>query len=157
MSIEPTVPVRIPRGQDRFGEQHDVGNGSLTFKVTGPESHGALLIAELAHHTPGGPPRHVHPHQDEWFSVIEGHYQIVVGDGLFDLEPGDSVFGPRGVPHTWAYVGGGGGRLLIIVSPAWQMEEFLRALSDQQQMAPQDPEFWQRYGLELLGPPILAD
>src|SRR6185437_12028518 len=113
MSAEPTTPVRIPRGQDRFNEQHDVGIGILSFKVTEQESQGALLIAELAHHTPGGPPRHVHPNQDEWFVVVEGHYQIAVGDRLFDLEPGDSVFGPRQVPHTWAYVGGEAGRMVF--------------------------------------------
>src|SRR6185503_135902 len=138
-------PVRIPRGQDRFNEQHDVGIGILSFKVTEQESQGALLIAELAHHTPGGPPRHVHPNQDEWFVVVEGHYQIAVGDRLFDLEPGDSVFGPRQVPHTWAYVGGEAGRMVFVISPAGQMEDFLRALGQARQMAPQDPLFWQRY------------
>jgi mannose-6-phosphate isomerase-like protein (cupin superfamily) len=157
MSTEPATAVYLRRGHDRFDEQHDMGIGRLSFKVTDAESQGALVICEIAHHTPGGPPRHVHPEQDEWFTVIEGHYQITVGEELFDLEPGDSVFGPRGVSHTWAYVGSGGGRLLFVISPAGQMEDFLRALSDSQQMAPQDPAFWQRYGLELLGPPLLAD
>ena len=156
MAGEPAVPVRIPRGQDRFNQKHDMGIGILSFKVTEQESQGALLIAELAHHTPGGPPRHVHPIQDEWFSVVEGHYQIAVGDQLFDLGPGESVFGPRQVPHTWAYVGGEAGRMVFVISPAGQMEDFLRALGQAKQMAPQDPMFWQRYGLELIGPPILA-
>jgi hypothetical protein len=86
MSAEPAAPVYLPRGQDRFNQPQDVGIGFLSFKVTGPESQGGLLIAELAHHTAGGPPRHVHPQQDEWFSVVEGHYQIAMGDQLFDWD-----------------------------------------------------------------------
>jgi mannose-6-phosphate isomerase-like protein (cupin superfamily) len=155
MTAEPAVPIFLPRGQDRFNEPQNIGIGILSFKVTGPESQGGLLIAELAHHTPGGPPRHVHPQQDEWFSVVEGHYRIAVGDHVFDLGPGDSVYGPRGVPHTWAYVGGDAGRMVFVISPAGQMEDFLRALGQAKQMAPQDPAFWQRFGLELAGPPLL--
>jgi len=100
MSAEPASPVYLLRGHDRFNQSQDVGIGVLSFKVTRQESQCGLLIAELVHHTPGGLPRHVHSQHDEWFSVIEGNYQIAVGNQLFDLGPGDSVFGPREVPHT---------------------------------------------------------
>jgi quercetin dioxygenase-like cupin family protein len=131
-----------------------MGAGVMTFKVTAAESDGALLIVELAHHTAGGPPRHRHPQQDEWFYVTAGHYLVVVGDERFELGPGDAAFGPRGIPHTWAYRGGEPGRIVLVVSPAGQLEDFLRALSTLHAFAPPDPAFWQRYGLELLGPPL---
>jgi mannose-6-phosphate isomerase-like protein (cupin superfamily) len=155
MSAEPAVPMLLARDQDRFNQRHDLGIGTMSFKVTAPESNGGLVIIEIVHHMAGGPPRHVHPNQDEWFYVVEGQYRIAVGDQLFDLGPGNSMLGPRRVPHTWAHVGGEAGRIVFVVSPAGQIEGFLRALSEAQQMAPQDPTFWQRYDLELAGPPIL--
>lgn len=150
----PASPIFVPRDRDRHDEPHDVGIGRLSFKVTAAESQGDLVVAELAHHAPGGPPLHVHPQQDEWFYVTAGRYVIVAGELRFDLGPGDAVFGPRGVPHTWAYVGGEPGRIVFAVAPAARIEEFLRALSRSTAMAPQDAEFWRRYGLEVAGPPI---
>jgi mannose-6-phosphate isomerase-like protein (cupin superfamily) len=126
----------------------------MSFKVTAADSQGALVIAEIAHHTPGGPPCHIHPQQDEWFYVAAGHYVVAAGDEQFDLGPGDSAFGPRGIPHTWAYVGGEPGSIVFAVSPAEQIEDFLRALSQMTAMAPQEPAFWTRFGMELVGPPL---
>jgi mannose-6-phosphate isomerase-like protein (cupin superfamily) len=156
MTSTPSPAAFVPRGRDRFDGRHNLGIGTLSFKVTTADSQGALVIIEIAHHTPGGPPRHVHPTQDEWFSVIEGAYIVEAGGQRFELGPGDSVFGPRGVPHTWAYTGGDPGRMLFVVSPAEQIEAFLRALSQSGAMAPQDPTFWHLYGLELVGPPLLT-
>jgi mannose-6-phosphate isomerase-like protein (cupin superfamily) len=145
---------RIGRHGDRFGERHDLGIGGLTFKVVGQDCHGGLLAVELAHHTAGGPPRHVHHEQDEWFYVLEGQYLVEVGGELFRLESGDSAFGPRAVPHTWAFAGGQQGRMMFVVTPAGQLEAFLRELSRMGAMAPQDPAFWPPYGMELVGPPL---
>jgi len=156
MATERAAPFFLSRDQDRFNEPKDIGIGLLSFKVTGAESQGGLFIGELVHHAPGGPPRHIHPYQDEWFSVLEGHYRIVVGDQLFELEPGDSVYGPRGVVHTWAHIGDETGRMMFVISPSGKMEGFLSALGRAKQLAPQEPTFWQRYDLELAGPPILS-
>lgn len=139
---------------DRFGECHDLGTGRLTFKVVAQDSQGSLLAVELTHRTRGGPPRHVHDEQDEWFYVLEGQYLVEVGGQQFRLEPGDSAFGPRGVPHAWAFAGGTQGRMVFVVTPAGRLEAFLRELSRMGAMAPQDPAFWPPYDLELIGPPL---
>jgi mannose-6-phosphate isomerase-like protein (cupin superfamily) len=54
----------------------------------------------------------VHVSQDEWFYVLQGDYVVEVGGNRFDLGPGDSVLAPRGIPHVWAHVGEGIGRML---------------------------------------------
>ncbi|HUG15271.1 MAG TPA: cupin domain-containing protein [Thermomicrobiales bacterium] len=154
MSASPGQPVHVPRGQDRCGEYHNLGIGILTFKVATADSDGALLVVELAHHTQGGPARHLHHAQDEWFYVAEGAYVIEVGSERFYIHPGDAVFGPRGVPHTWAHIGETLGRIVFVVSPAGQLEAFFRALSAINAVAPQDPAFWPPFGMELVGPPI---
>ncbi len=156
----PDTPMRafwVARGDDRFGEHHSLGIGVLSFKVSTKDSHGALLVIELAHHEKGGPARHFHNEQDEWFYVVEGEYVIEVGQERFRLKPGDSLFAPRKVPHAWAYVGDQPGRIVIALTPAGQMEAFLGELSKANAMAPQDPAFWRAYGMELVGPPLAVE
>jgi len=45
-----------------------------------------------------------------------------------ELAPGDSVLGPRRVPHAFAFVGNTTGKLLVGFTPAGKMEEFFREL-----------------------------
>jgi quercetin dioxygenase-like cupin family protein len=145
---------RVARGEDRFGERRGVGIGTFSFKVTSADSGGALLVVEIAHHAKGGPARHVHHNQDEWFHVTEGEYIIEIGGERHRLGPGDSAFGPRGVPHGWAYVGEGPGRITFVVAPAGRLEEFFHEITGADAMAPQDPAFWPPYDLALTGPPL---
>lgn len=145
---------RVARGEDRFAEQRGVGIGTLSFKVSTADSGGALLIVEIAHHGKGGPARHLHHNQDEWFHVIEGEYILEVGDERYRLGPGDSAFGPRGVQHGWVHVTDGPGRITFVVAPAGRLEEFFYEITKADAMAPQDPAFWPPYDMALVGPPL---
>lgn len=42
---------------------------------------------------------HSHPNYEEYWFVIEGKGQITIGDEVYNVEPGDLVITPRGVPH----------------------------------------------------------
>ena len=64
---------------------------------------------------------------------------------------------PRGVPHVWACVGNGPGRLLIAFSPAGLMEPFFREVTRANAMPPQDPALWRTHGMELLGLPLTVE
>jgi quercetin dioxygenase-like cupin family protein len=44
----------------------------FAFKVLTRDTNGELFIIEHTTRQKGGPPHHIHPHQDEWFYVIEG-------------------------------------------------------------------------------------
>ena len=145
---------RVGSGEDRFGEHRSLGIGNLTFKVSTADSGGALVVCEIAHYAKGGPPRHVHHNQDEWFHVIEGEYVIEIGAERFHLTPGDSAFGPRGVPHGWAHMGDGAGRIAFVAAPAGRLEEFFLEITKAGAMAPEDPAFWPPYDAELTGPPL---
>ena len=143
----------VSAGQDRFGEHRGLGVSHIDFKVL-PEDGSGLLILENTFHAKGGPARHLHYEQDEYFYALEGEFWLEVGDESFRLEPGDSLFAPRGVPHVWAHVGDGHGRILITFSPAGRMEAFFRIVTQANAMPPQDPELWRAHGMELLGPPL---
>ena len=81
---------------------------------------------------------------------------MAIGETEWTLNPGDSITAPRQVPHVWAYQGGGIGRILIAFLPAGQMEAFFREVTQRNGMPPREPELWQRYGMELLGPPLMV-
>jgi quercetin dioxygenase-like cupin family protein len=151
----PGIPpaLRVAAGQDRFGEQRGLGISSIDFKVTSQDSSG-LFILENTFHAKGGPARHLHYDQDEWFYALEGEFIVEVGPERLRLLPGDSLLAPRRVPHVWAYVGDMRGRILIAFLPAGKMEAFFREVTKADAMPPQDTELWRAHGMELLGPPL---
>ena len=145
----------VPAGEDRFGEAHSRGYSSILFKVMPRETDGGLFIIEHANLVKGGPPFHLHVHQEEWFYVVEGEVLFQVGDSRKRLRAGDSILGPRGVPHAFSSVGEKPGRMLIAFSPAGKMEEFFRATAIPNPPN-QDEAFFRRYGMELVGPSPFA-
>jgi mannose-6-phosphate isomerase-like protein (cupin superfamily) len=59
--------------------------------------------------------------KDEWFHCAAGEYVVEIGNQRFEFGPGDSVLGPRRVPHAFAFVGNTAGNLLIGFTPAGRM------------------------------------
>jgi mannose-6-phosphate isomerase-like protein (cupin superfamily) len=145
--------LRVAAGDDRFGEHRGLGISTIAFKVV-PQDSGGLLILENTFHAKGGPPRHLHIDQDEWFYAVEGEFLIEVGQERFRMKPGDSLLAPRRVPHVWAYVGDARGRMLITFMPAGKMEAFFREVTKANAMPAQDPALWRAHGMELVGPPL---
>ena len=88
-----------------------------------------------------------------FFYVLEGQYVFEVGDERVELNSGDCVLAPKLVPHVWAYVGEGVGRILVAFTPAGQMEAFFnepRKPGDHNY----DVEIHRKHNLEVLGPPL---
>jgi quercetin dioxygenase-like cupin family protein len=148
--------LRVAAGEDQFGEYRGLGVSSIAFKVTSQDPSG-LFVLENTFHKKGGPARHLHYNQDEWFYAVEGEFIVEVGAERIRLKPGDSLLAPRKVPHVWAFVGDTQGRILIAFMPAGNMEAFFREVTKANAMPPQDPELWRAYGMELLGPPLSID
>ena len=89
------------------------GGDRIHVKVATQDSGGALFMTEQPIERRGsGPPKHYHEEQDEWFYCLAGEYVVEIGDQRFRLGPGDSVLGPRRVPHAFVYDGAGPGRIL---------------------------------------------
>jgi quercetin dioxygenase-like cupin family protein len=151
--VENDGELKVPAGSDRSGELRSLGISTIAFKAASAGGEGVFAL-ENTFHARGGPARHLHREQDEWFYCLEGEFRFEIGEAKFSLHPGDSVLGPRKVPHVWAYVGGETGRILVVFSPAGAMEAFFREVTKANAMPPQDPELWRAHGMELLGPPM---
>ncbi len=142
----------VAAGTDRYGERRGMGMNRIDFKVT--PQHGAdILIIENTFYAPGGPARHLHYRQDEWFYPITGQFVFEIGDEKRLLQPGDSLLAPRNVPHVWAFRGEGEGKILVGFSPAGQMQAFFDLMLTTNAL-PKDPAVWHEHGMKLLGPPL---
>ena len=150
-------PFWVRQNQDRLGAVLRLGISDVFIKVATADSGANLFVAEMVHHAKGGPGRHFHPDQDEWFYVVEGKYIFEIGQERIHLQAGDSCFGPRKVPHVWTFVGNQVGRILFVFTPAGQMEAFFQETGQSNAMPPQDPDFFRTYGMELVGPPLAIE
>ncbi|MDB5526182.1 MAG: Cupin 2 conserved barrel domain protein [Rhizobium sp.] len=148
---------KIDFGQDRFGEPTRFLNGRFDCKVSAKDTNGAFLIFDTFRDSLGGPPLHYHELQDEWFMVLEGSFLFQVGDSMLRLGPGDSIFGPRMVPHAFRNLVAPA-RMLIAYSPALRMEEFFRAGLGPGTAASAEFEALHRaHNIINVGPPLSAE
>ena len=146
------TPLLVPAGQ---GKTVNVIGNTLTLRVHGRDTGGVLSVVESVDQKGGGPPPHIHHREDETFQILEGEYEFTCGGKTFIARQGATVFAPRGVPHSYRYVGQSPGRMMLTLTPAGfeQFFEEVGALSPQQQEIPRVMEIAKRYGLEFLPPP----
>ena len=79
VSKPPTLPATMLRaGEDLEGFRRGLGISVITFKVV-PTATSDLLVLENTFHAKGGPARHLHYDQDEWFYAAEGEFVIEIG------------------------------------------------------------------------------
>ena len=109
---EPTPAISIRRASDPAAS---IGVGEVGY-LSPPDatSLGQILLIEA----PGyRTPVHVHHRTDETFYVLSGRLTLWVDGQTHELEAGDYVHIPRGVPHAQGNRGEASTHLLMTVSP----------------------------------------
>lgn len=139
--------------EDRFGEVHSPAYTEILFKTSTAETPSLFAIEHTGIQPGWGPPLHMHLAQEELFYVLGGEVLFQVGEERMTLKAGDSILGPRNVPHAFTAVGPQPARMLIVFTPGGQMEQFFRetAASGNRQMVGSV-----RYGVKVVGPPLSA-
>jgi len=150
--------VHVAAGCDRHAHRQAMiwGLIPLAIKLSGEDTGGELLVFQHTNMGKGGPPRHVHHAQDEWFYVVAGEFAAEVGDEKFRLKPGDSLFAPRQVPHAWACISDSPGTLITTVSPVGSFETFIRDTARHATL-PTEEEIartFSKHDMTVLGPPL---
>jgi quercetin dioxygenase-like cupin family protein len=132
----------------------------LVFKVTGEETGGAFdyFIVEVAPH--GGPPLHVHHHQEETIHVLKGQYKIRIGDEVFRCSEGGFAYLPSGVPHAFLNLTDQPGEVIVVYTPGGG-HKFYEELGPMSRNGSPDPKLiaalFEKYDMTLLGPPLSPD
>ena len=155
----PGKGFRVGARQDRYDEELLVMGGRFSLKVSSRDTGGDLCIYDTVREQKGGPALHRHHFQDEWFYVIQGQFIVRVGEEVLTLQPGDSAFAPRKIPHAFALTGDGPGRMLVLFQPAGTMEDFFKQMSRLGREIPKNQEtalkqLWADHGMEIVGPPL---
>lgn len=154
--------IHIPAGRDRHARDNAMiwGLIPLAIKLSSDDTAGELLVFMHPNMGQGGPPRHVHHAQDEWFHVVAGEFAAEVGGEKFVLRPGDSLFAPRRVPHAWAHIGvPGTGTLITTVTPAGTFEQFIRETT-LHPTPPSEQEIARAFAahdMTVVGPPLKVE
>jgi quercetin dioxygenase-like cupin family protein len=73
-----------------------------------------------------GVPRHTHTREDEAWYILSGELEVVVGEERFVLREGDTLMGPRDIPHQLRNSGRAENHYLLMFSPSG-FEEFMKA------------------------------
>ena len=147
----------MPAGEHRFKEQLKIwGVIPYQVKISSSDTNGELFAFEHVDMGNGGPPRHLHFEQDEWFYVTKGQFIFEAGDDCCTLGSGDSMFVPRMVPHVWAHVGAELGTILLAVQPAGTLEAFFgESVAMSRPPATEEAEaMFAAHGMKVVGPPL---
>jgi quercetin dioxygenase-like cupin family protein len=126
--------------------------------VTGADNGDTLTAIETFAVQHASAFRHVHTHEDEFVYVLEGNVLFERGGELIDLAPGDCLFLPRAVEHSYR-VESAEARLLTIATPAG-VEGYVREMEEAQRSTEhlQDIErviiIAARHGISVTGPAV---
>jgi len=95
----------------------------ITFLITGAETGGAFFMAEVSVPPGGGPSPHIHRREEETFFLQQGTLTIQVGGKTLRASPGDLIYLPRGIVHSFLNTGNVDAKFLMVATPAG-LEEF---------------------------------
>jgi len=151
--------IKVDSGKDRFDKPISLFEGdSFYTKVSTADTDGDVYVFESTRVKEGGPSFHLHYEQDEFWYILKGQFLFKVGEETFKVKAGDTVFGPRQVPHAFAKVGEGEAKLLMFFQPAGKMEKMFKDISEgatKNVITDEEKDkFFHEYGLKRVGPPL---
>ena len=130
---------------------HQVDFG-FDLRLSSEQTGGVLAVVEHSM-APGilGVPIHTHSREDECSYIVAGRIGALIGDREVEAGPGDIVWKPRGVPHTFWNPGPDRALVLETIVPGG-FERYFAALGQLLAAGPPDPaaisELAGRFGLD---------
>ena len=149
--------VAAQPGENRFAFSTAAEGKRTRCKVTSEDSAGACSVFVLHEAPRSGPFLHVHHREDEWYYVLSGEFLFKAGGEEHTLPPGGSIWLPRDIPHAYANTTTTEGKLILVCQPGG-FEKFFDDLAKMpdEMNAPRMKEVMAKYGMELLGAPLLS-
>jgi mannose-6-phosphate isomerase-like protein (cupin superfamily) len=102
--------------------------GSLTTNLAEhKDTNGAFCLVEATLVPGNEPPPHVHSREDELFYVLEGAFDVYVGEEAFKMGTGECIFLPKFKPHAFV-IRSPRLRMLTLFTPGG-LEEAFRSMN----------------------------
>src|SRR4051812_34543727 len=102
------------------------GGSLMTVHADSAATNGSSALIEMVGAPGLEPSFHTHRYEDELFFLLEGSLRVFRGNDVITMQPGESAFLPRGVPHTFQILSPTA-RWLVTITPGG-FEEFFRGV-----------------------------
>ena len=150
ISAPPFHPILTDAGS---GNTFTMLGTTMRLMASAASTGGRYTVIEQVTPPGWGPPRHIHSREDEIFYVLEGSYELHVGDEQRIVSAGASAVLPCNIPHGFRNVASTSSRLLFVIAPAGLEEYFLIVAKCSPPPNPaQLVELARPFGLTLLPP-----
>jgi len=94
--------MSLPLVRRRSAENtYSHAGGVVSILASTGDTGGAFALIDSLDHAGHEPVLHVHEREDLLIYVLEGRIDVMLGEEWKQLKQGDSIFLPRGVPHTY--------------------------------------------------------
>ena len=114
----PTDPQPTPTTQPPPIRRFTVFGDEMRVKQYGDSTGGRYAVMEQTLHPGGGPPPHVHTREDEVFYIVDGEFDILLGDETIRARAGDVLNAPRDLRHTYHAAGDRPATIMFLTYPA---------------------------------------
>lgn len=132
-----------------------------TVKVSHEATRGTFAAFEETTEPGAGPPVHVHLEQWEYFRVLDGEFEFLIGDERHRGGPGTVAIVPPNTRHGFRNVADGPSTLEFLVTPAGHVDEYFRRLTAALETGVTDGAVLSELGAEFgsinVAPPLSGD
>ncbi len=87
--------------QTRADVYRSYQGGYLKTIIAPEQTNNTLAMLEITLPKGAEPPPHIHTNEDETFYLLDGRISVQIADTTTILEPGEGIFAPRQVPHSF--------------------------------------------------------
>ena len=132
---KPKKAFVVKQNESRFFGKNDAKDANFgRCIISSSDTENQLYIAgetKNSNAKKGGPGLHIHYQDDEIFYVVSGEFLFQLEDEIILGKSGDTIFVPRGLPHTYANpIDNNPGELLIMHQPiSPSLEKFYEVFS----------------------------
>ena len=139
------------------GKTIQVPGHPITYKATKEDTRGAYSLLEVVV-AGDGPPQHFHKTEEEAFYILEGEFNIKVGEQTIRGTVGSFVLIPRGTVHAFWNAGPTPSKVLVIFSPPGFEQFFVEVVGDEEintaTFVERGMAVAEKYNIEIVGPPL---
>jgi len=147
-----TMTVKPRMISSKEGDKYIILGHEVTVKLHSGEDNNNFVF-ELISPPGSGIPPHVHNNEDEVLYVLEGEFEVMIGEEVFKATEGDCLNFVLSISHAYTNTGTTDAKTLWYVSPGRSFEEFFGELS---QFPPGPPDMEKfttlcgKYGMNFL-------
>ncbi len=119
------IPKVVPSGE---GTKYDIMGHEVTVKLHSSDANDSFIFELNSPAGGAGIPLHVHYNEDEFIYILEGEFEVTVGEEVFKATSGDQLNFVRNIPHGYTNTGTTPTKSLWFVSPGKNQEHFFDEL-----------------------------